>query len=758
MSQSVDFLRDEVRNGFYITTAIKQAWAETLDVLGEIDRICKKYNIKYFADWGTFLGAVRHGGFVPWDDDLDICMLRDDYEKFMQVADSELPKGYVIHDYAHKEDHWLFLSRVVNNEKMCFEEDYLLKHNNFPWLAGVDVFLKDYLYEDEEDEKKRDAKVMELIAVADMITDGKHMGTVINEKLREINKKYFLNISLADGKRKAAVELYAQAERIMAEVDPKDTSKVGQIFPWVLKDGLKRAEKKSDYETLIRLPFEDTTIPVPAAYNQVLASRYGDYLTIRKEWDAHEYPFFEGQREEMEKLSGSSFCRFEFSEEMFERLVVDKSSALKTTVRDCLDSFYKLLNNAGSELENGDVESASKALADCQGLAMDIGSLIEAVKGENRKSTKTVISSLERFCEALWREYQALASGEDTEGFKLSKEALVIVADTVRDDLLHRKEILFLPMGPTEWKGFEGAYKEALAEENADVYVVPLPLMKKDFFGNIIMSDDEIAAAVEAERYPEGLELTDFWEYDISTHCPDRVYIQNPYDGTNPCLTVPVDFYAENIRRFSEEVVFIQAAKNSDIGPKNVNDIYNLRIYAVSPGVIYSDRVYVHSDNIREWYIKALTEFAGKKTEEIWEKKIFGKEPFKEGEIVGHDKKKLVFCIGANELQEKREVFVNALESRLETVVTAGEKIDAYLCFYPEDRDQWRDVDRELSNKIFSMTDFEVKSGKLKYISLKPSRADDFAKDYDAYYGSPSPLVPAFVTAKKPVMISDYSV
>ena len=152
MERSIDFLRDEVRCGFYIPTAIKQAWAATLAVLDEIDRICTQHNIKYFADWGTFLGAVRHGGFVPWDDDLDICMLREDYNRFREVCDEELPDEFVIHDYERKEDHWLFLARVVNNEKMCFEDEYLKTHNNFPWLAGVDIFIKDYLYEDDDKE------------------------------------------------------------------------------------------------------------------------------------------------------------------------------------------------------------------------------------------------------------------------------------------------------------------------------------------------------------------------------------------------------------------------------------------------------------------------------------------------------------------------------------------------------------------------------------------------------------------------------
>ena len=122
MHISGEFYHDEIRCGFYIPTAIKQAWAASLTVLAEIDRICTKYKIEYFADWGTLIGVVRHGGFVPWDDDLDICMKREDYRRFREVADRELPPEYVIHDYERQEDHWLFLARVCNSNHINYSK------------------------------------------------------------------------------------------------------------------------------------------------------------------------------------------------------------------------------------------------------------------------------------------------------------------------------------------------------------------------------------------------------------------------------------------------------------------------------------------------------------------------------------------------------------------------------------------------------------------------------------------------------------
>ena len=72
---------------------LRKAQLKMVDILVAIDDICKKHDIEYFLAYGTLLGAVRHKGFIPWDDDCDICMMRADYEKFVQIAKRELPKN-----------------------------------------------------------------------------------------------------------------------------------------------------------------------------------------------------------------------------------------------------------------------------------------------------------------------------------------------------------------------------------------------------------------------------------------------------------------------------------------------------------------------------------------------------------------------------------------------------------------------------------------------------------------------------------------
>lgn len=85
-----------------------------LGILKEIDKLCKQHDISYFLIGGSMLGAVRHQGFIPWDDDIDIGMLREDYEKFAQIAESELAHPYKINTFRNDKSHHYYFMHVVN--------------------------------------------------------------------------------------------------------------------------------------------------------------------------------------------------------------------------------------------------------------------------------------------------------------------------------------------------------------------------------------------------------------------------------------------------------------------------------------------------------------------------------------------------------------------------------------------------------------------------------------------------------------------
>ena len=99
---------------------IQQHQTVLLDMLREVDRICKKHEIPYLLFSGTALGAIRHEGFIPWDDDLDVIMLRCDYRRFLQVAPGELGERYFLQ--AEFSEHWpMFFSKLRKNNTACME-------------------------------------------------------------------------------------------------------------------------------------------------------------------------------------------------------------------------------------------------------------------------------------------------------------------------------------------------------------------------------------------------------------------------------------------------------------------------------------------------------------------------------------------------------------------------------------------------------------------------------------------------------------
>lgn len=128
------------------------------ELLVEFDRICKKNKINYFLDGGTFLGAVRHKGFIPWDDDLDVSMLRKDYEKFLKVVKKDLKKKYFFQDMDNDQFYGNIFGKLkIKNTK--YTEKTTLKAKAKDGIY-IDIFPFDNIPDNIKKAKKHFLKVL----------------------------------------------------------------------------------------------------------------------------------------------------------------------------------------------------------------------------------------------------------------------------------------------------------------------------------------------------------------------------------------------------------------------------------------------------------------------------------------------------------------------------------------------------------------------------------------------------------------------
>ena len=294
MEFAPEFFYGEEREGFYVQPLMKRAWAAQIEVLEEIRRICKKHNIKFFAQWGTLLGAVRHKGFIPWDDDMDLAMIREDFEKFKRIVKDELPPGWHVYDY-NDEGYDELMMRVVNSAEIKLEREFLGKFHGCPYSMGTDIFCMDHVPRNKDEQDT----LLNLMNIADVLGVYWEDYKKAPEELGELTKmvEEYTGYQF-DPNRPIKKQMLYLADRLAASYMGEDTDDIG--FMYLLKDWPGHRFPKEVLDNIIEMPFENTTVPVPADYDRVLKIDYGiDYMTPVNRRGGHDYPFFKGQIEQL---------------------------------------------------------------------------------------------------------------------------------------------------------------------------------------------------------------------------------------------------------------------------------------------------------------------------------------------------------------------------------------------------------------------------------------------------------------------------
>lgn len=289
-----EFFKAEERNGFFVSATMKSYWACCMEIVNIIGEVCEKYNLKYFADWGTLLGAVRHNGFIPWDDDMDIALFRPDYEKLLEVLPGELPEGYKLSTPSTNKEHRQFFSGVSNGIVMDISKEHVSKFYNCPFVATIDIFPIDYLPRDKTvAETVRAMFIVAWNAVQKIKDEEKPFE--IEKAVREVEKYYKVKIKRGSNMRSQLWELVNGLVKSYSEEESD------YLVQWCshVNRGFKLDKKW--YDETIMLPFENIMLPVPACYDEVLTAMYGDWRTPVVGGQSHDYPCFKRQLEFLRK-------------------------------------------------------------------------------------------------------------------------------------------------------------------------------------------------------------------------------------------------------------------------------------------------------------------------------------------------------------------------------------------------------------------------------------------------------------------------
>lgn len=145
------YLNEEMRDGYLVSSEMKKIWVVELDLLNEFIRVCDKYNIIYFANGGTMLGAARHKGFIPWDNDIDIMMFRTEYEKLCNIAPSEFKVPYFFQTEDTDPGSLRGHAQLRNSNTTGILKNELNKKLKFNQGIFIDIFPMDNIPDDENE-------------------------------------------------------------------------------------------------------------------------------------------------------------------------------------------------------------------------------------------------------------------------------------------------------------------------------------------------------------------------------------------------------------------------------------------------------------------------------------------------------------------------------------------------------------------------------------------------------------------------------
>ncbi len=231
-----------------------------LDIMDDIHAFCETNGIRYFLAYGTLIGAVRHKGYIPWDDDIDICMPRPDYDKFIELYNKK-PSSYRMVCYENSMDYQLPFGKVHDTRTVMNEMQY---KSNESFGVYIDIFPIDGFANDKLLQK---AQILRRMLNAKKALFGKG---------RSIAKELFILFGKIYLFHTSARQILSKIDSVVRTAEFDKTELVGYLPS--LNKGRKGIFPRHYFEESILSDFDGRRYRIPIEYDNILTSEYGDYM------------------------------------------------------------------------------------------------------------------------------------------------------------------------------------------------------------------------------------------------------------------------------------------------------------------------------------------------------------------------------------------------------------------------------------------------------------------------------------------------
>lgn len=244
-----------------------------LEILKKTIALCEAYGLRYYLLGGTFLGAVRHQGFIPWDDDIDIGMPRPDFERFCKLAEQAFQKPYGFVSFRNNAEHIYFHPRIYDYNSKVIDRSGVKEKETFAW---IDIFPLDGMPSGKRMRKLHGLRLLFLR----MLFMYSQFDDIVNVK--NTNRVWYEKLLIALGKVIKFDKILNKRKRMEAidkalRVYDFDSSAYVGNFMGAYK--MKEIFPKRCYQDISLYNFEGLKLPAPKCYDFVLKQMYGDYMT-----------------------------------------------------------------------------------------------------------------------------------------------------------------------------------------------------------------------------------------------------------------------------------------------------------------------------------------------------------------------------------------------------------------------------------------------------------------------------------------------